>query len=61
MERLYQVVIAQSVEPRHIFVSIKGEGSNPTLFLFFVKQIFFKYHYCLKRLFIIFLLYFKCF
>ena len=39
--RLYQAVIAPSVEPSHIFVSINGEGSNPTRLLFFVKEIFF--------------------
>ena len=44
---LYQAVIAQSVEPRQIFVSISinerfktGESSNPTrLIFFFVKEI----------------------
>ena len=46
-EILYQAVIAQSVEPRQIFVSISinerfktGEGSNPTRLIFFVKEIF---------------------
>ena len=47
-EILYQAVIAQSVEPRQIFVSISinerfktGEGSNPTRFdFFFMKEIF---------------------
>ena len=44
MEILYQAVIAQSVEPRQIFVSISinerfktgggGEGSNPTRLFF---------------------------
>ena len=40
-EILYQAVIAKSVGPRHIFVSISinerfktGEGSNPTRLLF---------------------------
>ena len=43
---LYKAVIAQSLEPRHIFVlSINErfktvEGSNPTRLLFFVKEIF---------------------
>ena len=41
-EILYQAIIAQSVEPRQIFVSISiderfktGEGSNPTRLIFF--------------------------
>ena len=41
-EILYQAVIAQSVEPRQIFVSVSinerfktGEGSNPTRLIFF--------------------------
>ena len=45
---IYQAVIAQSVEPRQIFVSISinerfkmGVGSNPTRFdFFFMKEIF---------------------
>ena len=48
MEILYQAVIAQSVEPRQIFVSLSinerfktGEGSNPTRLIFFMKEIFF--------------------
>ena len=43
----YQAVIALSVEPRQIFVSISinerfktGEGSNPTRLIFFMKEIF---------------------
>ena len=47
-DKLYQAVIAQSVEPRQIFVSISinerfktGEGSTPTrLIFFFMKEIF---------------------
>ena len=57
-EILYQAVIAQSVEPREIFVSISinerfktGEGSNPTRLIFFHEGDIFKYHYCLNKTF----------
>ena len=68
---LYQAVIAQSVEPRQIFISISinerfktGEGSNPTqLIFFFMKEIYiFKYHYCLSKTLNAFtIIFFECF
>ena len=65
-EILYQTVIAQSVEPRHIFsISInerfkRGRVRIPHAYFFHEGDIF-KYHYCLRNLFNVFLLYFKCF
>ena len=57
-EILNQAVIAQSVEPRQIFVSISinerfktEEGSNPTRLIFFREGDIFKYHYCSNKTF----------
>ena len=61
MEILYQAVIAQSVEPRQIFVSISinerfktGEGSNPARLIFFFHEgDISKYNYCLNKTYLL--------